>query len=145
MRRSRAEYTSVNMLPKQEEMDTVIRDIFQSLKSNPTLKNALLVLCGDHGMTDGGNHGGSAPGETSPAMVFLSPKLKSINVSRASPVGPNRDFEYYDTIEQSDVAPTLAGLLGFPTPLNNLGVFIPDFLPMWPNGMFKILLFLSKY
>jgi len=43
-------------------------------------------------------------------------------------------FHYYSTVEQSDIAPTIAGMLGFPVPLNNLGVFIPEILDLWPIG-----------
>lgn len=128
---------STNMLPKQREMDGIVQQIYQSLERNKHLHDTLLVLCGDHGMTDGGNHGGSAPGETSPALVFMSPKIR--NEHRKStyecPTAPHHDFEFYDLVEQSDIAPTLAGLLGFPVPLNNLGVFIPVFLKLWSNGM----------
>lgn len=123
------------MLPKQREMDSIVKEIYTAFESAPQLQESLLVLCGDHGMTNGGNHGGSAPGETSPAMLFISPKLERLDAKRGSPTEPKQDFEYYTVIEQSDVVPTLAGLLGFPVPLNNLGVFIPDFLPLWGNGM----------
>ena len=97
------------------------------------LNSTLLVLCGDHGMNDAGNHGGSAPGETSPALVFISPKLKAINSGSESPARLREDFQYYQTVEQSDIAPTLGALLGFPVPRNNLGAFIFDFLDFWPN------------
>lgn len=122
------------MPPKQQEMDGIVRLIYQSIESKPHLQSTLLVLCGDHGMNDGGNHGGSAPGETSPALVFASPKLKATSNSVECPTKPWKDFDFYDTVEQSDVVPTLSGLLGIPTPLNNLGVFLPHFLSMWPDG-----------
>lgn len=125
---------SPNMAPKQQEMDGIVKMVYEAIESQKHLSNTLLVLCGDHGMNDGGNHGGSSPGETSPAMVFMSPKLKKISSGYQSPVAPRDDFQFYTTIEQSDVAPTLAGLLGFPVPKNNLGAFITDFLPFWPSG-----------
>jgi ethanolaminephosphotransferase len=121
------------MIPKQQEMDGIVKEIYTAMTTMTHLKDTLLVLCGDHGMNDGGNHGGSAPGETSPALVFMSPKLKTISAGHPCPTDPRQDFEYYTMIEQSDIAPTLAGLLGFPVPLNNLGVFIEDFLPLWNN------------
>ena len=123
------------MVPKQREMDAIVSQVYAALETKDYLKNTLFVLCGDHGMNDAGNHGGSGQGETSPALVFISPKLKGITAGQASPVEVREDFQYYTTIEQSDVAPTLAGLLGFPVPRNNLGVFISDFLPFWPNSM----------
>ena len=128
---------SPNMVPKQKEMDEIVRQIYTAIETQDHLANTLFVLSGDHGMNEGGNHGGSAPGETSPALVFLSPKLKKITqfTNRDSPIKPEGgEFEYYRMVEQSDIAPTLAGLLGFPVPRNNLGVFINEFLHFWDDG-----------
>lgn len=123
------------MVPKQLEMDRIIQQIYGEIDTRTHLESTLLVVCGDHGMNDAGNHGGSADGETSPALVFLSPKLKTISQFPECPIhSPKPGFDYYSKIEQSDIAPTLAGLLGFPIPLNNLGIFIPDFLLFWPEG-----------
>ena len=66
--------------------------------------------------------------------MFVSPKFKAISKGRICPTEPKREYEYYEVVEQSDVVPTLAGLLGFPVPLNNLGVFIEELLPLWDNG-----------
>lgn len=122
-------------MPKQREMDGIVRTIYEAIETKEHLQSTLLVLAGDHGMNDAGNHGGSAESETSPALVFISPKLHGRFRKRACPVTlPEGRFDYYDTVEQSDVAPTLAGLLGFPIPLNNLGVFIPDLLNLWDMG-----------
>lgn len=122
------------MLPKQQEMDVIAETVYKAMESSPHLASTLFVLCGDHGMNDGGNHGGSAPGETSPALVFMSPKFSKHYKGLESPIAGKDEFEYYNKIEQSDIAPTLAGLLGFPIPLNNLGVFIAQFLPLWSSG-----------
>lgn len=125
---------SSNMLPKQVEMDGIVKQIYTAIESQSHLKSTLLVLLGDHGMNDAGNHGGSAPGETSPALVFISPKLKSLARTFQAPMEWQEDFRYYSVIEQSDLAPTLGALLGFPVPQNNLGAFIVDFLPFWPRN-----------
>lgn len=122
------------MLPKQHEMDGIIRQLYTAIESQKHLDSTLLVLCGDHGMNDAGNHGGSSAGETSPALVFMSPKLQALQHRSVSPLPYTDDFQYYSTVEQSDIAPTLAALLGFPMPQNNLGVFITDFLPFWSKG-----------
>ena len=124
------------MIPKHREMDSIVEQIYQALQTKDHLKSTLLVLCGDHGMNDAGNHGGSTPGETSPALVFMSPKLESISSGIPCPLeSPDKAFQYYNVVEQSDVAPTLAGLLGFPIPLNNLGIFIPELLRFWSKGL----------
>jgi ethanolaminephosphotransferase len=131
---ARLTITSPNMIPKQREMDSIVKQIYEAMSTKEYLNSTLLVLCGDHGMNDAGNHGGSAPGETSPALVFISPKLKEITQGFPAPAMFEDDFKYYTTIEQSDIAPTLGALLDFPVPRNNLGAFIPDFLPFWANS-----------
>jgi ethanolaminephosphotransferase len=116
-----------------------VKKIFRALQHMKHLESTLLVLCGDHGMNNAGNHGGSAPSETSPALVFISPKLSAVFPGLPSPANnPCDEFQYYTTVEQSDLAPTLAGLLGFPVPLNSLGVFIPELLPLWPSSSFPV-------
>ena len=124
------------MRPKQKEMDEIVRNIFEAMKGKEHLESTLLVLCGDHGMNEGGNHGGAGEGETSPALTFLSPKFASVSGGFSSPliVPSSGVFQYYDAVEQSDIAPTLAALLGFPVPLNNLGVLIRQTLAFWPEG-----------
>ncbi|SLM39831.1 Type I phosphodiesterase/nucleotide pyrophosphatase/phosphate transferase, partial [Lasallia pustulata] len=123
------------MLPKQREMDGIIQQIYAAIEREAHLESTLLVVGGDHGMNDKGNHGGSSPAETSPALLFMSPHFKSISNGQESPtIAGARRFDYHTIIEQSDVVPTLAGLMGFPLPVNNLGVFIPDFLPLWKKG-----------
>jgi ethanolaminephosphotransferase len=122
------------MIPKQREMDGIVRQIYDAIETEEFLKSTLLVLCGDHGMNDAGNHGGSAPGETSPALVFISPKLRTITSGIQSPADFKDDFQYYTVVEQSDIAPTLGALIGFPIPRNNLGAFIVQFLPFWANS-----------
>lgn len=126
------------MIPKQQEMDGIVRQIYTAMESEQHLRSSLLVLCGDHGMNDAGNHGGSAPGETSPALTFISPKLQSTFQGNDCPAEPDEDFQYYSVVEQSDIAPTLAGLIGFPIPLNNLGVFIPYLLQIWKKGRYCV-------
>ena len=123
------------MLPKQREMDGIVELFYKAIESQPHLNSTLLVLCGDHGMNEGGNHGGSSPGETSPALIFISPKLRTISHGLPCPLSePGNDYQYYTAVEQLDIVPTLAGLLGFPVPLNNLGIFIPKFLDLWLEG-----------
>ncbi|PYI23311.1 GPI ethanolamine phosphate transferase 2 [Aspergillus japonicus CBS 114.51] len=123
---------SSHMFKKQREMDSVIGELYASIERGGHLQSTLLVLCGDHGMNDAGNHGGSSSGETSPALLFISPLFKTMGGARhQAPIDIPDDFQCYKTVDQTDIVPTLAGLLGFPIPLNNLGVFIPDLLDVW--------------
>ncbi|KEY67315.1 hypothetical protein S7711_04567 [Stachybotrys chartarum IBT 7711] len=129
---------SPNMVPKQTEMDGIVGTIYEAMRDKDHLASTLLVLCGDHGMNDAGNHGASSPGETSPALVFMSPKFKDISPGYSAPTNPKGEFEYYSKVEQSDLAPTIAALLGFPISKNNLGMVIPDFLEFWPEARDRI-------
>lgn len=122
-------------MAKQQEMDSIVTQIYTTMELEEHLQSTLFVLCGDHGMNDAGNHGGSSAGETSPALLFISPKFQAKGFRKECPVEASSDFQYYHTVEQSDITPTLAGLLGFPIPLNSLGVFIPELLVMWDHGM----------
>ncbi|KAJ3493366.1 hypothetical protein NLG97_g4774 [Lecanicillium saksenae] len=133
-----------NMVPKQFEMDSIVRTLYGSMSTKKHLESTLLVVCGDHGMNDAGNHGASSPGETSPALLFLSPKLQGISSKYEAPALPKNEFDFYTEVEQSDIVPTIAALLGFPVSKNNLGAFIPEFLPFWPSPKDKIQILLRN-
>ncbi|EEA18857.1 transferase (Gpi7), putative [Talaromyces marneffei ATCC 18224] len=139
---------SSHMIPKQREMDGIVEEIYNAMLSETHLDSTLLVLLGDHGMNEAGNHGGSSAGETSPALTFISPKLQKHSENselkgRDSPIEAE-NFEFYHTVEQSDITPTLAGLLGVPIPLNSLGVFIPEFLGLWGNEVDRVTMLLEN-
>lgn len=119
-------------------MDGIVKQIYSAMETQPHLQSTLFVMCGDHGMNDAGNHGASSPGETSAALVFMSPKLSQVSSGIDAPILPADEYDYYTTVEQSDIAPTLAALLGFPAPKNNLGAMIPNFLPFWPASKDKV-------
>ena len=125
------------MLPKQREMDDIVKLIYEAMEQESHHANTLLVLAGDHGMNAGGNHGGSGPGETEPALLFVSPKLKNMErrESYECPTSPKAgtEFHYYTKVEQSDLIPTLAGLMGLPVSRNSLGVFISEMNGFWPQ------------
>lgn len=123
---------SVFMQPKQREMDDVVRRIYDAITKSSN--STLFVLLGDHGMNEIGNHGGSSAGETHPGMMFVSPKLSSISVKETCPQESRELFDYYSAISQIDLVPTLAALLNFPIPRNNLGVVISEFLPLWARN-----------
>ncbi|RMZ83652.1 hypothetical protein DV738_g982, partial [Chaetothyriales sp. CBS 135597] len=125
-----------NMPAKQAEMDGIVRRIYEATQTSPHLKNTLLVLLGDHGMNDAGNHGASSAGEVSTALTFISDKLKTLGPAGQPCPAPVPDlfdgnFGYYHPVEQSDIAPTLAALLGFPVPRNNLGILISPLIALY--------------
>ncbi|KAL8584645.1 hypothetical protein ACOMHN_002374 [Nucella lapillus] len=80
---------------------------------------ALLVVTGDHGISDQGGHGGASPEETSVPIVLLSPH---------TPFQPPGDTR--QELQQIDLCPTLSALLGLPIPRNNLGRVEVTALPL---------------
>ncbi|KAL0973667.1 hypothetical protein UPYG_G00208110 [Umbra pygmaea] len=101
--------------PKLLEMDDILKKIHGSLilkEAEGTLPY-LLVLCGDHGMSETGSHGGSSEHEVNTPLVLISPAFKR-----------KGGMEKPSTIEQVDLAPTLALGLGLPISQNSVGRFI---------------------
>ncbi len=124
------------MPKKQAEMDSIIKRIYSEISSplNFNDEKTLMVIIGDHGMNDVGNHGGSSLGETSAALLFVSPFLNHLNIAnsrRKSPLKWTDSYNYYERIDAIDVAATIASLFNFPIPKNSLGVIIDKFLPLW--------------
>ncbi|KAK9480900.1 alkaline-phosphatase-like protein [Lipomyces japonicus] len=137
------------MAGKLLEMDKIVKNIYQSLENKA--ESTLVVLCGDHGMNEAGNHGGSSAGETSTALLLLSPKFSEILPESHDDVLQAGEYSYHAVIEQSDIVPSISGLFANPIPMNNIGVVFPQILKFWPadeqkrllhdnaNQMFRIL------
>ncbi|KAI7883861.1 alkaline phosphatase-like protein, partial [Lichtheimia hyalospora FSU 10163] len=131
-------YSSL-MLPKQKEMDKVVEDIYEivsrqdahRLSQNPDAKGTLIVVCGDHGMNEDGNHGGSSIGETSAALVLLSPRFESRPTIKHKQLFNFDKYNHngafgFPVIDQVDLVPTLSCLFGIPIPRNSLGKVVPS-------------------
>ncbi|KAM7393161.1 hypothetical protein PAMA_008015 [Pampus argenteus] len=104
------------MADKLTQMDGVIRSVIDRLQND-----TLLVVMGDHGMTDTGDHGGESQKETDAAIFLYSP----------SPLFPGPPSQREpDVVPQTDLVPTLALLLGVPIPYSSVGqVLLPLFPP----------------
>ena len=96
--------------PKLLEMDHVINDIYSAMLKwdQQRAVPSLLVLCGDHGMSDAGSHGGASSAETSTPLVFMSLLFEH---------GGGEVFSRKQ-VQQIDVVPTLSLILGLPIPQN---------------------------
>ncbi|XP_067900533.1 GPI ethanolamine phosphate transferase 2 isoform X1 [Heterodontus francisci] len=101
--------------PKLSEMDNIVQKIHVELlsKEGETSLPSLLILCGDHGMSDTGSHGGSSNHEVNTPLVLISPAFRKKD-----------SFAVSEYVEQTDLASTLALGLGLPIPRNNLGRLI---------------------
>ncbi|XP_076139610.1 GPI ethanolamine phosphate transferase 3, catalytic subunit [Alosa pseudoharengus] len=104
------------MADKLTQMNGVIRSVVEQLQND-----TLLVVMGDHGMTDTGDHGGESTKETEAALFLYShAPLFPAPASQAEP----------PVVPQTDLVPTLALLLGIPIPYSSVGqVLLPLFPP----------------
>ncbi|GES58558.1 transferase [Aspergillus terreus] len=118
---------------KEVEMDDVVRQIYTALENQPIHANTLFVLAGDHGMTDNGNHGGDTPAEIASALLFMSPKFRSLGNTFTSPQPRNPEYTFYSVVDQVDIVPTLGTLLGFSIPAGSVGVVINQLLAIFPD------------
>ena len=106
----------------------------------------LLIVMGDHGMTDDGNHGGASKEETEAALFLYSPGRKLISKAKEEGVYIWEDEEEGGReggggglksvqleggavprrVAQVDLVPTLSLLLGVAVPYSNLGGIVPE-------------------
>ncbi|KAM7126529.1 GPI ethanolamine phosphate transferase 1 isoform 1-T1 [Molossus nigricans] len=92
------------------------------------------VFTSDHGMTDWGSHGAGHPSETYTPFVTWGAGIK---YPQRVPAQQFNDaylkewkLEYWkrQDINQADIAPLMASLIGVPFPLNSVGILPVDYL-----------------
>lgn len=145
---------------KLDEMNVMLERLIQYVD-----EDTLLVLLGDHGMSEQGDHGGESIEEVM-SGVFLHSKrqltiglepddqgnnydyqnlFSRINHRRAKTLDYNLqsistilkyDATEYPIVSQINLVPTLSYLFGTPIPFGNLGSLIPDLLI--PSGSDKV-------
>ncbi|XP_063841939.1 GPI ethanolamine phosphate transferase 2-like [Scylla paramamosain] len=104
--------------PKLLEMDAVVKNIHVTLEAKGL--KYLVLVCGDHGMSDAGGHGGSSHSEVTTSALFLS---NTIIKKRPEKVQEAR---------QVDLAPTLGLLTGIGVPEGSVGRPITELLQNIP-------------
>ena len=134
---------------KLQETDRLLRDVVDRMSDD-----TLLVVVGDHGMTDRGDHGGDSREEVDAALWIYSKRPvvehswfhRSLDspehplaalytkAQGADDLGDRFDVVWPEkglsrasrSVSQIDLVPTLSLLLGLPIPFGNLGVPIPE-------------------
>ncbi|GAB1865544.1 GPI ethanolamine phosphate transferase 3 [Camponotus japonicus] len=102
------------MARKLNDTNTLIKEIVASLE-----KDMMLFVVGDHGMTETGDHGGDSSNEVEAALFVYS----------TTPLMKGFPIDNDNSVNQIDLVPTLASILGTPIPFSNLGSVILDCLP----------------
>lgn len=98
-----AKHTEMNR--KLQEMNAVIEQIINEMDNS-----TVLMVFGDHGMTDNGDHGGDSADEVSSALFVYSKQEYLV-----------QQFSDDKQVYQVDLVPTLANLFQIPIPFSSLG------------------------
>ena len=122
---------NIHMDAKLRQMDTALAEILDRLDASDECH--ITMIMGDHGMTPDGNHGGGTEEEINAALF--------VHTSPACGLGQAHNWHLEDVrrsdlvqeefrqINQIDLVPTIAILLGIPIPYANLGSLVPSLLP----------------
>jgi phosphatidylinositol glycan class O len=102
------------MTAKLAQMNEMLGKLVENLDDE-----TLLVVMGDHGMDSKGDHGGESDDEVQAALWMYSKKGIFGRTDPAFTLPPATARER--PVNQIDLVPTLALLLGLPIPFNNLG------------------------
>ncbi|EFO86364.1 hypothetical protein CRE_01547 [Caenorhabditis remanei] len=101
---------------KLKEMDEVIVRIHEFLRnSSSDSRENYLIVCGDHGMTAAGSHGGASPEETRVPVVMWK-------IGRQTNEKMVKNTEKPPKIEQIDVSATIFDLFGLEMPSESYGI-----------------------
>lgn len=102
------------MREKLQQMDDFIRRLVATIDDD-----TLLVVMGDHGMDSKGDHGGESDDEVEAALWMYArrPLFGRTDPAFVTPPATAKERP----VNQIDLVPTLALLLGLPIPYNNLG------------------------
>lgn len=104
------------MARKLGEMNGVIEQIVASMADDTTL-----YVIGDHGMSGTGDHGGDTEDEVNSLLFAYSKSYEFLDDSRKT------------TMDQIDLVPSLAAVLGIPIPFSNLGSTNFEIVPNVPT------------
>ncbi|NXF66628.1 PIGO transferase, partial [Ciccaba nigrolineata] len=94
------------MAKKLTQMNEMLRSLVDHLGND-----TLLLVAGDHGMTETGDHGGDSEKEVNAALFVYSKTPLFVTVPPEEP----------EAIPQVNLVPTVALLLGVPIPYSNIG------------------------
>ncbi|RYP93420.1 hypothetical protein DL770_000463 [Monosporascus sp. CRB-9-2] len=102
------------MTAKLQQMDTFVRELAEGIDDD-----TVLIVMGDHGMDSKGDHGGESEDEVEAALWMYSkrPFFGRTQPEFKTPPATAK----VRPVNQIDLVPTLALLLGIPIPYNNLG------------------------
>ncbi|XP_053099818.1 GPI ethanolamine phosphate transferase 1 [Hemicordylus capensis] len=128
--------------PHSREYKNNIRKVDQGVKEIVSMiedfygndGNTAFILTSDHGMTDWGTHGASHPSETLTPLVAWGAGIKYPQRVTSQQFEDEFLKEWKleswkrQDVNQADIAPLMASLIGVPFPLNSVGILPLEYL-----------------
>lgn len=111
-----------NIERKLKDSDRLIRDVIDAMDDETTL-----IVFGDHGMTEDGNHGGGSDLEL--RTVFFAYQKKPFPFYDTYMRHESEFFEMEHDLKLADIAASISVLLDQPFPYSNLGILYPLLAP----------------
>lgn len=130
--------------PLMSERLQTMNKVIERLINNKALGKLFLLVMGDHGMTNEGEHGGSSFEETMSGLflyssipVFTSsdgkPSYLNERINQLEFLDPLQILTHPRTIAQIDIVPLLSTVLNIPIPFTSLGIIPPEVLLSDPS------------
>lgn len=116
-----------------EHVDALVQRVYERMEQAFPDGRTAYVFTSDHGMSAKGSHGAGDPTETETPLVLWGAGVRGPLPSRPATDRPTPrawalDHLLRRDIEQADVAPLLAALMGVAIPVNSVGALPVDFL-----------------
>ena len=112
---------SAEMSRKLDEIDTDVKNVAAALEADEIFDRTILIVLGDHGMTDRGDHGGSTPEETDSFIVIYHPRAGAYADKDDHRCPRNGQVASPEVMLQTDFASSISLLLGLPIPFGSIG------------------------
>ncbi|KAJ3681307.1 hypothetical protein LUZ60_015796 [Juncus effusus] len=114
------------MVQKLQQINTILQNVVDVIKSLKHHEKTMLVVMGDHAQTLNGDHGGGTSEEVETSLFAWSPKHSPSVVSSVFDQSMcDQDLDgnkmCISTIQQLDFAVTISALLGVPFPFGSIG------------------------
>ncbi|XP_021913441.1 GPI ethanolamine phosphate transferase 1-like isoform X2 [Zootermopsis nevadensis] len=106
-------------------------------------KKTAYVFTADHGMTDWGSHGAGDRSETETPLVAWGAGVReprpSTGSNPPSPASWGLGHLTRSDVNQADVAPLMASLIGVPVPVNSVGILPRDYLGVTEHKLSELM------
>lgn len=121
--------TSKEVIDNVKLVDQEIKHIVSVIESYFGDEKTAYIFTSDHGMTDWGSHGAGLPDETMTPLICWGAGLKVATSTKYSTLNYHDSYSRkwelgkYERVdvEQADIAPLMATLIGIPIPINSEG------------------------